>query len=116
MVDLKPSSAEVSTASHPSTLPEGGPSRIVTDRFSPSHHEDLGSSPSPSRDQILSNYLAPLSKASSFILSKLRPTNNHKNPFHFEDRPLNQAERNGLYRLLAFFGGSWLLAGLLDRP
>ncbi|KAA1137469.1 hypothetical protein PGTUg99_017831 [Puccinia graminis f. sp. tritici] len=130
MVDLKPSSAEVSTASHPSTLPQGGPSRIVTDRFSPTTKpgqsssssdpaQGLTSSNQQSPDQIIFNYLASISLPASFdFLSSKGPSNHdqassrHQEHFKFEDRPLSDRERNGLYQLLAFFGGSWLVAGL----
>ncbi|WAQ86288.1 hypothetical protein PtA15_7A14 [Puccinia triticina] len=128
MVELKPSSAEVSTASHPSTLPEGGPSQIVTDRFSPSSTPRSSSSSDPAQgstassqqnpDQLILNYLASISLPSSldFFSSKDPDQQDHAphphEQFKFEDRPLNDHERNGLYQLLAFFGGSWLVAGL----
>ncbi|KAI9630400.1 hypothetical protein KEM48_014126 [Puccinia striiformis f. sp. tritici PST-130] len=67
MVDLKPSSAEVSTASHPSTLPEGGPTRVVTDRFSPSTDSSSDASQGLANktgqhgpDEIIFNYLASI--------------------------------------------------------
>ncbi|KAH9453870.1 hypothetical protein MJO28_006863 [Puccinia striiformis f. sp. tritici] len=122
MVDLKPSSAEVSTASHPSTLPEGGPTRVVTDRFSPSTDSSSDASQGLANktgqhgpDEIIFNYLASISLPSFDFSSKKDSSHQSPHPqdeFKFEDRPLNDRERNGLYQVLAFFGGSWLVAGL----
>ncbi|KAI9622040.1 hypothetical protein H4Q26_015478 [Puccinia striiformis f. sp. tritici PST-130] len=124
MVDLKPSSAEVSTASHPSTLPEGGPTRVVTDRFSPSTDSSSDASQGLANktgqygpDEIIFNYLASISLPSFQFSSKKDSSHQSPHPqdeFKFEDRPLNDRERNGLYQVLAFFGGSWLVAGLFD--
>lgn len=128
LVDIKPSTAglQVSTASHPSTLPEGGPSLVVGDQFTSSSSTTTTIRNSPEQtfgeksqdlDQVIMEYLksSSLKSLSDFTDRFYRPTGATQEPFKFEDRPLNGHERKGLYQLFLFLGGSWILAGFLGR-
>ncbi|KAG0140340.1 hypothetical protein CROQUDRAFT_726203 [Cronartium quercuum f. sp. fusiforme G11] len=107
---------QFSTASHPSTLPEGGPSLATIGK----DEEALPSTRQAEEataffDQALSDLQARLGELwpsffsfSAVVESSKRP----KERFEFEDRPLNAEERRGLYGLLGLVSVGWLLGGL----
>ncbi|KAH9813782.1 hypothetical protein DFH28DRAFT_1096039 [Melampsora americana] len=93
---------EFSTASHPSTLPEGGPT-IGTG----TKDEPLSSSNTENSEPFFS----PLSGVMSQF-QELKTSSHRDTKFEFEDRPLNGEERQGLYKLIGLLSFGWLMGGI----
>ncbi|MBW0523696.1 hypothetical protein O181_063411 [Austropuccinia psidii MF-1] len=107
LTNLKSSSVglEFSTVCHPSTLPEGGPVLAAL-------HQNP---PTPSSSNLHSGLQKILSdlKSISSISFNWPSIISDQERFKFEDRPLNETERKGIYSLVALLTGSWLCAGIL---
>lgn len=108
---------EFSTASHPSTLPEGGPSLAAvsqSDSSSPTHGKQVsGTAFTPDNVSDMAQKLRDL-WPTSLSVSK-SPSSKHQ-IFEPEDRPLSDEERGGLYKLIGLVSLGWLLGGVFGPP
>lgn len=101
---------EFSTASHPSTLPEGGPTIGTGTKDEPLSSSNAENSASflPALSGVMSQFqdLWPSSSLGG------KPPSHQDTKFEFEDRPLSGEERQGLYKLLGLLSLGWLMGGI----
>ncbi|CAH7674568.1 hypothetical protein BY996DRAFT_4596430 [Phakopsora pachyrhizi] len=114
---------ELSTASHPSTLPGGGPSLVVASSDS-TRSITINARGLDKRDgggdSLSSGRIDPSDGTGKGLGRKICRSvgeileNDQNQRFEFEDRELRDDERRGIYKLLGLIAGSWVFSGLFQ--
>jgi len=118
---LEPAPPKLHVISGSATHYDGGPTHNLEEEHEgdpPSTTVQAGNSPTSKQAGFRADFWESLGLPRSFsvrrTLSEAAQAQEHAS--QTRSRPLTDQERKGLYILLGIIGGSWLVAGFVNRP